>query len=403
MNNWKSDIITYLLLILITLPFVLVVSISVLSETVAADNVETDNDSSSWLKGLILITVSLLTNYFFGEDESESPPEQEHIIIDRPLIDEKENQEREVLGFYVNWGETTTSSLSALKKNQQALDYVAPFWYTLNPDGSLTERYGGPQEDAISLASHDELPVLPLINNNRSGNEFLTDPEIRQKSVSNIAKLLQENNYSGVNIDFEFIPPETKNDYTLFIKELANKLQPLNKMLTVSVFPKVNVPYDLHGAYDYKAIEPHIDRMVIMTYDHNWSSGSPGPIAPLDWVEKNIEYTLNYLPPEKILLGIANYGYDWLASGNGQDLGAKEAKSLARGKNETILWDSESKTPYFTYQDNLGNQREVWFESSYSLEYKLELLKKYNLQGIAIWRLGNAEERFWDKIVQWLK
>ncbi len=232
---------------------------------------------------------------------------------------------------------------------------------------------------------------------------MLTDTKIRKKAIDNIIGLIQQNNYDGVNIDFELIPAWSKDAYTAFIRELGQKLHARGKLLVISVFPKVGVPHDIMGAYDYKALAPHIDRMVIMTYDNHWSGGPAGPVAPLNWVEENILYALREVPAEKIILGIANYGYDWPVNngknGQGQDIAAKKAIDLAKRKGATVQWDSEAKVPYFYYSDSNKKLRTVWFENSYSLDFKLRLVNKYNLKGIGIWRLGNEEDRFWD-IVQ---
>lgn len=87
-----------------------------------------------------------------------------------------------------------------------------------------------------------------------------------------------------------------------------------------------------------------------------------------------------------------------LRGGPGRPISAKEAMNLAREKGVKVQWDTPSQSPYFYYQDNSGIKHEVWFESSSSLAFKLELVKKYNLKGIAIWRLGNGTDRFWEII-----
>ncbi len=404
MKIFKKRSLAVSLILLIILPLLLILFIPTVFNNVEAGNAQSNRNS--WLKGLLLIVISYFTNNFLenSQNTEEDKKAEESIVIDRPLIDEKEiEEEKVVLGFYVNWINSYANSFNALQKNYQNIDLVAPFWYTVNPDGSLSSRYGGHQHEMVQLASKNEMDVIPLINNNQKNHMVLLDDEIRQKAVMNIVNLLRKYDYAGVNIDFEFIPPWTRDGYTKFIKQLHQELKKFDMLLTVSVFPKINVPLDLHGAYDYEAISPYIDYMVIMTYDHNWSSGNPGPIAPLSWVEDNIIYARQYIPENKILLGIANYGYDWKEPGQGNDLGAIRAKELAREKNVPIKWDEKAKTPFFYYQDEQNQQREVWFESSYSLEYKLDLVEKYNLKGIGIWRLGNAKDRFWEVIEDRLK
>ncbi len=397
MNTYLNNKIISLLIFFIFFFFSLF-SPLLTSNQVQAEVMITENNNSnySWLKSIAFFGSALLLNYFFDDSNQEEAAR----ISESPLIDEKDSStaDKEVLGFYVNWVTNHANSYQSLLQNRDNIDMTAPFWYTLNPNGNIQSRYGGHQYEVMSLARENDIKVLPLINNNQQNNDILVKPETRTKAVNNVIDLLNRYDYDGVNIDFENIPPWTREGYIKFIKLLSKKMQIYDKLLTVSVFPKINVPLELHGAHDYKAIAPYVDRLVMMTYDHNWAQGSPGPIAPLSWVEENILYALEYIPSEKLILGIANYGYDWIDNGNGEDLSANRAYDIAQQKNIEIKRDSYSSSPHFKYEDNEGNLREVWFEDSYSLEPKLKLVDKYNLKGIGIWRLGNASDRFWEVI-----
>jgi spore germination protein YaaH len=399
LNKINLKLISCILVMFLLLPSILILS----SPLAFAADTESDETTQSWLRGILMVLVSFLVNNFIDNTENNQKPDEitNKKLGDRPLIDRKNNNEKsEVLGFYVNWLTNYANSLDTLRENQQTLDMVAPFWYTLNPDGNIEERYGGHQYEISSTIKNRDIKVLPLINNNQKNNMILVDPETRKKAVQSVVELVKKYDYNGINIDFEFIPAWTRQGYTSFIRELSQKL-PKEKLLTISVFPKIDIPINLQGAYDYAALAPYIDRMIIMTYDNHWSSGPAGPIAPIDWVEENIKYALEYISADKIMMGIANYGYDW-AGGNGKDLSAKGANKLAEEKGVDIQWHKKYQTPYFNYQDN-GVKHEVWFENSHSTAFKLDLVQKYNLQGIAIWRLGNGTKDLWNLINKKLK
>ena len=360
------------------------------------------SENTTIIKGLAIIILAFLLDNVIGDQTVDLKPGNPDITIipenNRPYTETRylAKGEKEVLGFYVNWG---TESYPALTRNQRNIDMVSPFWYTITSNGELTTKYNGPQAQVSSFSRQNGQLLIPLINNDRTNSAMLTNANLRQRSIEAIVALVQRNNYAGINIDFEYIPPWTKDGYTTFIRELSKKLHARGKQLHISVFPKVGVPEEMHGAYDYKALAPYIDRFIIMTYDNHWATGPAGPIAPINWVEDNIRYALRYVPADKILLGIANYGYDWPTNGRGRDIASKKAIELAAQKGVRIQWDSENKVPYFIYYDSKGIKRQVWFENSYSLDLKLNLVNKYNLQGIAIWRLGNEEDRFWDIVV----
>ncbi len=402
LNILNNKIISLLLLffILISFSFSPFLTSVYSQEIIIEDDESSENDNNnSWLKGVIFLGTSVLLGYLL---EAPSEDLNNKRINEKPLIKEKEisTSERKVLGFYVNWLTEYADSFQSLNKNNQFIDMIAPFWYTLDPDGKIRSRYGGHQPEAVQLARQKDIDIFPLINNNQRNNNILTDPEIRKKAVNSVVNLINDYEYNGVNIDFENIPPDTREGYVKFIQLLSRKLAPYDRKLTVSVFPKINVPDELHKAHDYRAIAPYIDKLVMMTYDHHWPQGPPGPIAPINWVEKNIKYALQHIPAEKLFLGIANYGYNWIAEGNTSDLGAQKVYTIAERENIEIKRDKDSLSPYLKYQDHEGNLREIWFEDSYSLEPKLDLVNKYNLKGIGIWRLGNEKNRFWKVIAE---
>ncbi|HHU92753.1 MAG TPA: glycoside hydrolase family 18 [Halanaerobiaceae bacterium] len=389
--RYKKNIIFFLLLA-IFLPFFLLISSSV----VYGADLDWIEDKP-WLKGLLLFVLSFIINRFVGNINSDEQVNTNQIYEGEVItIENNLNSDKEVLGFYVNWLTPGANSYDSLKENWQSIDMVAPFWYTLQTDGEIRTRYGGYQYEVDSFARNRNIQVLPLINNSQENTLMLTDPEIRAKAVYNIVDLVQKYNFAGVNIDFELLPSWARNSYTAFIKQLSTELKKINKLTTISVFPKIDVPLELQGAYDYAALAPLVDRIVIMTYDKHWSTGPAGPIAPINWVEENIQYALEYIPAEKIILGVANYGYDW-TGGYGQDLSSKEALNLANKKGAEIKWHDIYQTPYFYYWEN-ERKHEVWFENSNSLAFKLDLVNKYNLKGIGIWRLGNENTDFWETI-----
>ncbi len=384
----NKRILSVFFVILITLPYILMASFPVYA---------VEGQQGSWLKGVLLMVISFIVNNFV--EKNKASENSNSFVEEKPLvnINDQKGGSKEVLGFHVNWLTPEANSYTSLKENWQDIDIIAPFWYTVNPDGDIITRYGGHQYEVDSFAKNRNIKVIPLINNNQKNNMILVNPSTRTKAVNNIVDLVEKYKYDGVNIDFEHLPPYTRNSYTAFIKELSGKLRKNNKLLTISVFPKIDVPLDLQGAYDYAALGPLVDRLVIMTYDKNWSTGPAGPIAPIDWVEKNIRYSLEYIPAHKILLGIANYGYDWPSSGVAQDISAKKALKIAGERDAEIKWHTKFQSPYFYYWDK-GQKHEVWFETGNSMAFKLELVNKYNLQGIAIWRLGNENDDFWDNI-----
>src|SRR6202789_919598 len=64
-------------------------------------------------------------------------------------------------------------------------------------------------------------------------------------------------------------------------------------------------------SYDYKYLAAQADAVILMNYDLHYPTSDAGPIAPQDWFERNIDNIVKIVPADKIIMGIANYGYAW--------------------------------------------------------------------------------------------
>lgn len=302
---------------------------------------------------------------------------------------------RMIIGYYENpWPGTPdqTGSFPSMKTFAKSMTHVAPFWYKATQDGTLETKES---QIVFDTAKQLGIKVFPLITNKSGATDaVLGNPAIRSKVINNIVKIIQEKPYDGVNIDFELLPPKHKENLNAFMAELYPKLKTINKTVIISVFPKVDVAEDVSGAYDYATLAKNSDFLQIMLYDRHWATSEPGAIAPIDWYEKNLKYSIEQTGgPHKVIAGISAYGYDWPKGKAGETVKYVEAIVLAKKHGVDILYDETAKAPHFKYKDH-----EVWFENSKSTDAKLDIIKKYNPAGIAIWRLGQEQPEIWALI-----
>jgi len=317
------------------------------------------------------------------------------------VITKEAQSPRIVLGFTTRYGRNDNSSYNSMVKNHSLINQVATYTYTTDSYGNLT---GDAPLDDISYARSNNIDIFALITNNFSasvGKTLLESRDNRQNLINNIIKVIETNGYKGVNIDMEGIYSSNREHFTLFMSELYNTLKPRGLMVTLDIPAKTwdDPKNGWAGAYDYPKLSAFADEIIIMTYDEHYPGGPPGPIASIGWVEKVINYALTVMPADKIMLGVAAYGYDWSSKG-AKSYGIGGIKKIAQTYNRTIQWDTTSKTPYFNYTDGSGVAHSVWFENSTSLAYKLDIVKNKNLKGIAIWKLGLEDADYWTTIRQ---
>lgn len=316
--------------------------------------------------------------------------------------------QKEVIGFYAeNWS-ADLASLNSLQQHHDMMQTVAPFWGTINEDGTITTRSSNNRDDVMRLAHENKKKVTVLLNNAKSGtssspvHQLLNSPENRTNAVANIEEYVKANGFDGVNIDFELVPPEDRDKLTLFMEELSQRLRPAGLTVAMSVFPKQDeTTNDVAIAYDYAQLPKYVDQIILMTYDNHGEWSGPGPIADIRWVENNLKYALRFIPKTKLYLGIAAYGYDWGPDGT-KTVQYSETMEAATQYGAKLNWDESAQVPYFKYYDN-DSEHQVWFENSRSLAAKLDLVTKYDIRGVALWRLGQEDPVYWQTLREKLR
>jgi spore germination protein YaaH len=113
-----------------------------------------------------------------------------------------------------------------------------------------------------------------------------------------------------------------------------------------------------------------------------------------------VKYAAQTMPGDKILLGIPAYGNEWAGvnSNNMQWSRTLIWKNIAELNNYgQVQWHNGHSAPYIVYNKN-NLVHEAWFENQYSLNIKLNLVKKYQLAGTALWKLGLEDDTLWQTI-----
>lgn len=313
-----------------------------------------------------------------------------------------------VLGYGTYYYAGDSSSYNSLKTYSSNLDELATHTYSIKSDGTLFMPNGGFPQAQIDYANSKGIKTLAAIRN-EEGSRFsgplasavLNNPEVKAKLIEEIYTTVKTKKFKGVNIDFEMLNAKDRDAYSNFIKEVSTKLRGEGYMVTIAVPAKTfdsAKAYWTYG-YDYKALGAYADQVVLMTYDEHWQSGTPGAIASIDWVQQVVNYAASVIPRQKLILGLASYGYDWkLSGGYAKSYSIQGAYNTAAKYGAEIQWDDVSKVPYFIYTDESGADRIVYFEDSTSISYKLNIVTKSNLGGVAIWRLGLEDAKYWTTI-----
>ena len=149
---------------------------------------------------------------------------------------------KDVEGYYAEWWDGDTASYDSMASNLSTIKTIIPFWATLHPDGSVSDRGSHNHQQIAQYARSHNLTTLLMVNNsNQSSTSYsihdvLSDPNLRSKAISNLESMVKALNMSGINIDFETVRADDRDNLTAFMKELSARLKPEGLIVAVDVF-----------------------------------------------------------------------------------------------------------------------------------------------------------------------
>lgn len=287
---------------------------------------------------------------------------------------------------------------------------ASPWVYGVDDRGAVVSQVPaesvGQMNQALARLTTAGVALMPTISNHWAGSwsrkrvaRIIQDPVLRARHVQDVVDLVTKHDFAGVDIDYEELLATDRTAFSAFIRQLAVALHAKDKKLSVDVFAKAtDKGYDQRNvAQDYAALGAAADQIRIMAYDWHWSSSTAGPIAPLNWDNQVLKYAVTQMPPQKIILGVPTYGYDWVGA-KGQLVSWLQAYQLSRTHGAVVRWDNKAQSPWFTYESAQRQQHTVWFENAYSSSAKIALAKSFKLGGVYLWLVGDEDDLIWSRL-----
>ena len=368
-------------------------------------------------------------------------------LISTP-ISTADNPPRKIMTGWVPYYSMKTA-LPDVLNNIDLIKEVMPFWYTLKFDGKakaavVTDLYAPanpsvPISEPLTAMRNAGLSIIPTITDGTSKlvlAGLLKNSTSRTQVVSAIMNLVRTNNYDGIDIDFEgfaFVDgnstwTSTAPSWVAFIKELSIALRAEKKLLSVST-PYVLNPNEAqkgYFVYAWAAIASSIDKLRIMTYDYSVSK--VGPMGPITWAERTVQYAVSVMPASKVFVGVPGYGRDWVTAVTGVcpanvvnsvKPGAKaatfvmrDAVALAATYGTVPRYDEKFGEMTFSYQKVYNGttatglatsctaSRTAWYQDARGWALRAALVTKYRIGGITAWTFGMEEPLAMESIRQ---
>ncbi|TXK85110.1 glycosyl hydrolase family 18 protein [Paenibacillus sp. N3.4] len=307
------------------------------------------------------------------------------------------------------WGWNGLSNGDTIKGhvNQTiGLDVDSPSYFELaDAAGNLKDNSNA---DTVKWLQSSGYTVYPLVSNQFSSSlttQFLANSAAQDKFIQALVNRSVQLGVPGLNIDFESLAGSDRNAFTAFIAKLTTYAHA--KSLVVSIdLPRGSVKWNHLSAFEHEKLGDLVDYVVIMAYDQFYrGSTSAGSVAGLPWADGGIQEFLSYgIPRDKIILGIPYYVREWKLDTAGtlvsnRTVLLKDIPALLASKTTTQTWDSTYDQYRIEYQEN-GFNFVFWLEDEATVKARMDLAKKYDIAGVAAWRLGYDQPDLWKLILQ---
>ncbi|HBF37141.1 MAG TPA: chitinase [Firmicutes bacterium] len=286
-------------------------------------------------------------------------------------------------------------------------------------DGKIINKIKPAQLQSIKKMKRMNKKLKILISVGGWGTDGFSDAaltdESRIKFAKSVADYIHHYQLDGVDIDWEFPVigagdkkglPEDKNNFTLLMQELRDKLDKRAKrdhrqyLLTFAA----NISLFYINSVELEKLSPLVDFINLMAYDFHgkwehttglhtnlYSTPEDPTSLSADFGVKR--YILAGVPPEKLILGTAFYGYGWsrvtnvnngryqTATGECKTYSYQNLAHNYINRNGFLrYWDDQAKAPYLWNGDTF-----ITYEDQESLLYRTTYIRANQLGGIMIW------------------
>lgn len=230
---------------------------------------------------------------------------------------------------------------------------------------------------------------------------LLSSTTTRARLIDGLMNQVLTYGIDGINVDFEQISMDCGEHYIEFIRELSIPCRANGIVLSVDNY----VPTGYTDHYDRKEQGVVADYVIIMGYDEHYA-GSPqaGSVASINFVEEGIAKTVDQVPANKVINAVPFYTRIWETKDgqlSSQAVGMDMAEDYVSLHNMPVEWNEETCQNY-AENTEAGSLLQVWLEDERSIEVKLNIMEKYQIGGVASWRLGFEKPEIWDVIEAYL-
>ena len=311
------------------------------------------------------------------------------------------------MAWHPIYAEVANAEISYILEETPGINTISPRWfYFENTDGDLISLGSA---DYVRTCNDEGIEVWAMFSNefvNFDGeltNEILRSRSKRQHVLDQLDNYIDAYGLDGINLDFEMIGQSGADHYIQFVRELSALCR--EKKIVFSIDNYVPM-YWMH--YDHVEEGIFADYVIMMGYDEHYTgSQTAGSVASMGFVRQGLDDLTSMVPKDKVINAIPLFTRVWATSESGYvesfNAGMTEAAGYLEAKGVTPWYDEATGQYYGEYvSDNDGRLYQIWLEDEYSIRVRMEMIKEYDIAGVAAWCIGwESGTEIWDIIASY--
>jgi len=319
----------------------------------------------------------------------------------------------------------------------QGLTAIAPMWLSIadihgNIDSIGTVEYVQAAHNAgveVWVVLRD---FLGGINSYNETYEVLSRTSSRRQIIDQTIAETLRLGADGINLDLELVPFEAGGHFVQFVREMSVEARINGLVLSTANY----YPHEWRLFMNLSEQARVVDYIMLMGYDQHYvGSRNAGPVASFDFVRDGIQMSLQQVPADMLINGLPFFSRLWyevpmtqeeIATADGRTvhlssvaLGMDMSRAVMDNSGVEVTWDPITRMYYAQWEDPEGTFRwwldnsgaftgtllppsggtyRMWLECERSLREKLQVMRDFNLVGVASWRLGLESLATWELI-----
>ena len=304
------------------------------------------------------------------------------------------------LGFHQVTRPEGNNTLESYVSNAGGMNVIVPTWFNVvSGDGTYTSLAS---RDYVDKAHDMGLKVWAMVENvsteesvkNLNTKTLMSSTSTRKKLIEKLMNEADTYGFDGFNLDFESLKAEAGPHYVQFIREMSVACR--NKGLVLSV--DNYVPSSYTAFYNRREQGIVADYVIVMGYDEHYAGGEAGSVSSMSYVREGIENTLKEVPKEKVINAVPFYTRVWTVNEgktSSKAYGISDARQWVEENQVELTWD-KLLGQYYGETVSGSGQQYIWMEEEDSMKLKIDLIKEFDLAGVACWKLGFEPADIWD-------